>query len=155
MGNLGQRGRSPSAIRSSGTPEARSGSGPVCGAACPEAVRCSGPGKSSGGRGIWSIIHWKGGVHTELRLPLRRHGENSCQTSQEVVEAVRLLARICSDDLPANALNRNGLPTGRGNRWRRERITSLRSDHQIPCCSIERCESESWMNLTEAAGFWG
>jgi hypothetical protein len=27
------------------------------------------------------VIHWKGGIHTELRLPRRRRGQNSTQTS--------------------------------------------------------------------------
>ena len=87
-------------------------------------------------------LHWKGGVHTELRLPRRRRGQNSNQTTQEVVGAVRMLARICSDDLIAGVLNRNGLQTGRGNRWTRERVTALRSHHEIPCHSPERRRSE-------------
>ena len=100
-------------------------------------------------------LHWKGGVHTELRLPRRRRGQNSSQTSKETVDAVRVLARICSDDLIAGALNRAGLQTGRGNRWTRERVTSLRSHHEIPCYSVERKKAEGWMNLTEAAVLLG
>ena len=96
-------------------------------------------------------LHWKGGVHTELCLPRRRRGQNSSQTTPEVVGAVRVLARICSDDLIAGVLNRNGLQTGRGNRWTRERVTALRSHHEIPCYSVERRRTEGWMNLTEAA----
>jgi hypothetical protein len=65
------------------------------------------------------VIHWKGGVHTELRLPRRRRGQNRNHTSPEIVQAVRTLAHICSDDLLANALNRSGQLTGRGNRWTR------------------------------------
>jgi DNA invertase Pin-like site-specific DNA recombinase len=101
------------------------------------------------------IIHWKGGVHTELRLPRRRRGHNSHQSSPELIEAVRVLARICSDDLIAGTLNRNGLLTGRGNRWTRERVTALRSHHTIPCFSAERAAAEGWMNLTRAAAFLG
>jgi DNA invertase Pin-like site-specific DNA recombinase len=101
------------------------------------------------------VIHWKGGVHTELRFTRRRRGENSSQTSKEIVEAVRVLARICSDDLLAGALNRSGLRTGHGNRWTRERVISLRSHHQIPAYSISRREAEGWMNLTEAAEVLG
>lgn len=97
------------------------------------------------------VIHWKGGVHTELRLPRRRRGQNSHHTSPEIVEAVRTLAHICSDDLLANALNRSGLLTGRGNRWTRERVTALRTHHDIPCYDPVRRASEGWMNLTEAA----
>ena len=97
------------------------------------------------------VIHWKGGVHTELRLPRRRRGQNSAQTSKEIIDAVRVLARICSDEVIAGALNRNGLLTGRGNRWTQERVTSLRSHHAIPCYDTDKCEVEGWMNLTEAA----
>jgi DNA invertase Pin-like site-specific DNA recombinase len=97
------------------------------------------------------VIHWKGGVHTEVRVPRRRRGQNRAQTPKDVIAAVRVLARICSDDLLASTLNRNGLLTGRGNRWTRERVTALRTHHQIPCYDRDRRESEGWMNLTEAA----
>lgn len=109
---------------------------------------------STGGE-IVLVIHWKGGVHTELRLPRRRRGQNSSQTPKSVVEAVSALARICGDDLIAGILNRNGLKTGRGNRWTRERVTALRSHHGITCFSGERRQTEGWMNLTEAAAFLG
>jgi hypothetical protein len=101
------------------------------------------------------VIHWKGGVHTELRLPRRRRGQNSTQTSKDIIDAVRILARICPDDLLANVLNRNGLLTGRGNRWTRERVVSLRTHHDIPCYDRDRRESEGWMNLKEAARVLG
>jgi len=97
------------------------------------------------------VIHWKGGIHTELRLPRRRRGQNSRHTSKDIIEAVRVLARICSDDLLASTLNRNGLLTGRANRWTRERVTALRAHHHIPCYDNERRATEGWMNLTEAA----
>ena len=101
------------------------------------------------------VIHWKGGVHTELRLPRRRRGQNSTQTSKDIIEAVRMLARICPDDLLASVLNRNGLLTGHGNRWTRERVVSLRTKHDIPCYDRDRRESEGWMNLKEAAHVLG
>jgi hypothetical protein len=66
-----------------------------------------------------------------------------------------VLARLCSDDLLAGTLNRNGLLTGRGNRWKRERVTALRTYHEIPCYDRDRRESEGWMNLTEAAHVLG
>ena len=34
-----------------------------------------------------------------------------------------------------------------------ERVTALRSHHQIPCYSPENKEAKGWMNLTEAAAF--
>jgi DNA invertase Pin-like site-specific DNA recombinase len=104
---------------------------------------------------ILLVIHWKGGMHTELRLPRRRRGQNRTHTAPEIVAAVRTLAHICSDDVVANALNRSGLLTGHGNRWTRERVTTLRSHHQIPCYDQDRRESEGWLNLTEAAHVLG
>jgi hypothetical protein len=53
------------------------------------------------------------------------------QTPKDLIEAVRVLARICSDDVLASTLNRNGLLTGRGNRWTRERVTAFRTYHEI------------------------
>ncbi len=96
------------------------------------------------------MIHWIGGVHTELRVPRRRRGKATA-TSAKAIDAVRSLARICNDDLIAGYLNRNGLKTGRGNRFSRMRVTSLRSKNQIACFSEETKQSEGWVNLTEAA----
>jgi len=96
------------------------------------------------------VVHWMGGVHTELRMPRRRRGRRN-STATEIVEAVRLLARACSDDVIAGVLNRNDLRTGHGNRWTRERVASLRSYHEIPLCRPQMRETEGWMNLTQAA----
>jgi len=62
-------------------------------------------------------------VHTEIRLPRRRRGQRT-STSADVIAAVRQLMLIANDDLIAGILNRNGLVTGHGNRWTRERVTS-------------------------------
>jgi DNA invertase Pin-like site-specific DNA recombinase len=101
------------------------------------------------------VIHWKGGVHTELRVRRRRRGQTSLHTSQDIVGAVHALTRICSDEVIAGVLNRNGLRTGRGNRWTRERVTSLRSKRKIVKHSPARQELEGWMNLTQAAAYAG
>jgi hypothetical protein len=71
----------------------------------------------------------------------------------DTIAAVRILARVLTDEMIAGFLNKNGLKTGRGNRWTKERITSLRNYHQIICYSRENKESEGWMTLTEAAEF--
>jgi hypothetical protein len=102
---------------------------------------------------IIAVVHWKGGVHTELRIPRRRRGYSRAHTPKEIVDAVRVLVRICSDDTIAGALTRGGLViTGMGNRWTRERVTSLRSHHGIPSYSADRRSAEGWLTLTEAAG---
>jgi DNA invertase Pin-like site-specific DNA recombinase len=100
------------------------------------------------------VIHWQGGVHTELRVPRRRRG-TATQTATDIIEAVRVLARVSTDEAIAGFLNRNDLKTGRGNRWTKERITSLRSYHQIPRQCPETKEREGWLTLTEASRLLG
>lgn len=100
------------------------------------------------------VIHWKGGVHTELHLPRRRRGQCTA-TAKNIVQAVRLLANICSDDAIAGILNRNGLQTGRNNRWTRQRVITLRSGNRIPRYDPETRKSAGWMTLTDAAKFLG
>ena len=101
------------------------------------------------------VIHWKGNLHTEVRVPRRRRGQSSFQTAPEIVSAVRSLARICPDTFIASMLNRNGLRTGHGNFWTRERVTSLRCHHGIPVYSPATRATEGWFNLTQASRFLG
>jgi hypothetical protein len=96
------------------------------------------------------VIHWTGGAHSEIRLPKRRRGQRN-STSADIVDAVRQLVRVARDDLIAGLLNRNGLRTGNGNRWTRERVTSLRSHHRIPVFRPAEHGIEAWLNLGDAA----
>ena len=101
------------------------------------------------------VLHWKGGLHSAARVARRRKGQNSLHTTPDVVEAVRLLARVCIDEMVVAYLNRNGLLTGRGNRWTKERVAALRSHRKIPRHTPERQEAGGWMNLTQAAEHLG
>lgn len=101
------------------------------------------------------LIHWKGGVHTPLRLPRRKRGQNGGQTPKHVVEAVRALSRIYSDEMIAGVLNRAKLRTARSNYWTRGLVTSLRHNHGIDCHDAERQAAEGWLNLSQAARLLG
>ncbi len=101
------------------------------------------------------IIHWKGGVHSTLRVRRRRRGQSGAHTSADVVETIRQLALICDDKAIAAYLNRNGMLTARGHRWGRMSITSLRNKRGIAVHSTERQQAEGWMNLTEAGNHLG
>jgi len=96
------------------------------------------------------IVHWAGGAHSEMRLPKRRRGQRN-STPADIIHAVRQLALIASDDLIAGFLNRNGLKTGNGNRWTRERVTSMRSSYRIPVYKPAQDGIEPWLNLGDAA----
>lgn len=103
---------------------------------------------------IHLIIHWHGGVHTELQVPRRRRGTAGSTTSN-IVEAVRVLCRVSNDATIAGWLNRNGLKTGAGNRWTQERVAGLRSRRKISAYALNRKEQEGWMTLNEAADYLG
>ena len=62
---------------------------------------------------------------------------------------------IASDDLIAGILNRNGLLTGHGNRWTRERVVAHRSYHKIPVFRPAPEGNEPWLNLNRAARLLG
>ena len=47
------------------------------------------------------------------------------------------------------------LKTGNGNRWTRERVTSMRSSHRIPVYRPAEDGREPWLNLTQAASMAG
>lgn len=96
------------------------------------------------------VVHWIGGLHSEMRLPRRRRGQRN-RTSADVIAAVRQLVLIANDDLIAGILNRNGLVTGNGNRWTRERVTSMRSNYRIPVFKPAEVGIEPWLNLSKAA----
>ena len=96
------------------------------------------------------VVHWVGGAHTEHRLPRRRRGQRN-STPADIVEAVRVLALIVKDDVIAGILNRNGLVTGNGNRWTRERVTAMRGNYRIPVHRPAEDGIEPWLNLTQAA----
>ena len=83
----------------------------------------------------------------------RRGKRNS--TAPDIIDAVRLLVRIAGDDLIAGLLNRNRLVTGNGNRWTRERVTSMRSHHRIPVYRRAADGIEPGLNLTRAATLLG
>lgn len=101
------------------------------------------------------IIHWKGGIHSELRVPRRRRGQAGPRTGTDIVDAIRQLVLICDDKTVAAVLNRNGVVTAHGHRWCRMAIASLRNKRGIAVYSRERQRDEGWMNLTQAAARLG
>ena len=97
------------------------------------------------------LIHWKGGLHTELRVPKRRRGQGAAHTSTETIDAIRVLALVCRDRTIAGYLNRNGILTARGNRWTSGYVIALRNKHAIPVFNQEERQAQGWLKLGEAA----
>ncbi len=99
---------------------------------------------------ILLVVHWKGGVHTELRVPKRRTGQRRNTTAAEVVEAVRVLARVMGDMQIARWLGRAGVRTPTGGHYSRALVASVRHRYKIEPCSKQRDRGE-WLTCEEAA----
>lgn len=106
-------------------------------------------------RMISVVVHWKGGTHTALEVRRRRAGETRQKTPANIVEAVQVLTHLCTDAEIANWLTRNGIRTGNGHCWTRQRVSGLRHNYGIPIYDPERQEREGWMNLSQAASYLG
>lgn len=79
------------------------------------------------------IIHWAGGQHSELRIKKARLGEHGRQNDVGVMDLIKEMAGQFPDELIAATLNRLGLKTGRGNTWKKHRVTSVRSYLKLSC----------------------
>jgi len=102
-------------------------------------------------REIVLTVHWKGGVHTELRVRKRGTGEHRRRTAPDVVDAVRGLARILPDHQIAAWLGRAGLRTPTGAHYTRALVASVRHLRGIEACSDARRRAEGWLTCEEAA----
>jgi hypothetical protein len=93
------------------------------------------------------VVHWIGGVHSEMRLPKRRRGQRN-----SIRRCDHRRALIADDDLIAGILNRNDQKTGNGNRWTCERATSMRASYRIPVFKPAEDGTEPWLlNWSNAA----
>lgn len=96
------------------------------------------------------VVHWKGGMHTELRVPKRRSGQRRNTTASEVVEAVRVLARVMGDMQIARCLGRAGVRTPTGGHYSRALVASVRHRYGIEACSKQR-DPGRWLTCEQAA----
>jgi hypothetical protein len=104
---------------------------------------------------IKAVIHWNGGVHTELSVQRRKRGQHGQATSKDTIDAVRVLSRVCSDRFIAQLLSRNGLRTGKNNPWSRRAVKGVRHSYDIPVHTKEGQAEQGWMTLSQAAAHVG
>lgn len=76
------------------------------------------------------VIHWKGGVHTEIEMAKPKSGSGH-RPSIEVLEIIRRMSVRYGDEQIACVLNRLGHRTGKGKRWNMTRVKTARCNHQI------------------------
>lgn len=97
------------------------------------------------------VLHWQGGDHTQLEFPKIRTGQHRYVTDNDLVEIVRLLARIEPDARIASILNRNQRRTAHGQSWTAMRICSLRNRHAIAVYREGERQSRGEISVSEVA----
>src|SRR5205807_249366 len=82
-------------------------------------------------------------------------GRHRYVTDEDLVEIVRMLARIEPDARIASILNRNQRRTAHGQSWTAKRICSLRNNHTIPVYHEGERQARGEMSVSEGAAALG
>lgn len=93
------------------------------------------------------VLHWQGGVHTQLCVPRTKPGHHRRVADGEVLLLVRELSKVCSDQTTAATLNRLGYRTGTGKTWRAHSVGNFRYYHELP--NYEK--GADWLTVEQAA----
>jgi excisionase family DNA binding protein len=93
------------------------------------------------------VLHWKGGVHTELSVVRNKPGKKYCETSVTALELIEELSKVCSDQTIAATLNRLGFKTGAGKTWRLHSVHNARYHHRLKNYRPEN----AWVTVEQAA----
>ena len=107
------------------------------------------------GETIRLVLYWQGGDHTQVEFQKIRRGEHRYVTNKDLVEIIRVLARIESDERIASILNRNQRRTAHGEVWTAKRVCSVRNHHEIPVYREGERQARSEMFVGEACKVLG
>lgn len=105
-------------------------------------------------REVVLTIHWRGGQHSQVRVPKPRSGEHGCRTPDEALAVIRSMAGKWSDEHIAASLNRMSIPTGQGKTWNAHRVSSIRRVNDIPAY-LSASKDAEWLTMSEAAAQLG
>lgn len=107
------------------------------------------------GETIRLVLHWQGGDHTQVEFQKIRVGEHRYVLDKDLVEVIRLLARLEPDERIASILNRNQRRTAHGEVWTAKRVYSVRNRHGIPVYREGERQARSEMFVGEACKVLG
>jgi len=101
-------------------------------------------------------MRWRGGAMTEIIVDLTRSYTPPVRTDEDTVALLRRLAAHYPDATIAGILNRQGRLTATGERFTRNRVSSLRASWQIPRHQANTDEpAGELVNITKAAKILG
>jgi len=93
------------------------------------------------------VLHWKGGVHTELKIPRNTTGKKPTDTDKSALELIEELSKVCGDQAIAAILNRLGYLTGGGKTWRVHSVQNTRSYHRLK----NHRNTDEWLTIELAS----
>jgi hypothetical protein len=93
------------------------------------------------------VMHWKGGVHTELQVPRALTGKKTRDCEAPVLNLIEELSKVCSDQAIAAILNRLGYQTGGGLTWRIHSVYSARYYHRLK----NHRNTGEWLTIDQAS----
>lgn len=100
---------------------------------------------------VRAVVHWQGGVHTELRTRRLTTKDSGSPTDADTVKILRALARQMADRFIARVLNRLKFSTARGHTWNEARVRAIRHGYEIPVYQDGEREGRGELNMLEAA----
>jgi len=93
------------------------------------------------------VLHWKGGIHTELSVRRNGPGKKTNDTSKTALDLIEELSKVCSDQAIAATLNRLGYKTGGDKTWRKHSIRNARYIHRLK----NYRNKDGWVTVQQAA----
>src|SRR5947199_2265930 len=93
------------------------------------------------------ILHWAGGVHTELFVDRNPTGQHRRRVERTVIDLVSELSKVCPDKAIAAILNRLGYETGQEKSWNASRVAGLRGYHKVEPFQ----KQDGWVTREQAA----
>ena len=97
-------------------------------------------------------LRWRGGLLSEIDVPLPRSRPAPIRTAEDTIELVRRLAAHYPDTVIAGILNRQGRTTATGLSFIANRVSSLRTHWKIPCFEpAEHTPDGDCMSIERAA----
>lgn len=93
------------------------------------------------------VVHWKGGVHTEIQVPRNTTGKKVSDTPASALELLEELSKVCDDQGIAAILNRLGYRTGGGKTWRVHSVRNARKYHRL----TNHRNTGEWLTVDRAA----
>lgn len=99
------------------------------------------------------IIHWDGGAHSSVDIPRPLPAPLAHKTSEENIDIITKMAHRHNDTEIARVLSMLGRKTGKGNRWSKQHVGTIRRKLGIKNVPIK--ENHTILNMSEAARYCG